>query len=52
MNRVIYIKLQNYNIIMKGCYYLIIKNDSKKSIQIGKKLGKIQFEEGFYVYVG
>ena len=52
MNRVIYIKLQNYNIIMKGCYCLIIKNDSKKSIQIGKKLWKIQFEEGFYVYVG
>ncbi len=37
---------------MKGCYCLIINVDSKKTIKIGKKLGKIQFEKGYYVYVG
>ena len=37
---------------MKGCYCLIIEVDEDKTIQIGKKLGKIQFKKGFYVYVG
>lgn len=37
---------------MKGTYCLVVELDNKKSIKIGKKLGKISFEEGFYVYVG
>ena len=37
---------------MKGCYCLIIEVDETSEIKIGKKLGKIQFEKGFYVYVG
>ena len=37
---------------MKGCYCLIIKVDKTSTIKIGKKLGKIQFKKGFYVYVG
>ena len=36
---------------MKGCYCLIINVDSKKTTKIGK-LGKIQFEKGYYIYVG
>ena len=37
---------------MKGCYCLIINLNDKKTINIGKKLGKITFEKGYYVYVG
>lgn len=37
---------------MKGCYCLIIRVDKNKDIQIGKKLGKIRFQKGHYVYVG
>lgn len=37
---------------MKGCYCLIIYLHDEKSIKIGKKLGKITFEKGYYVYVG
>ncbi len=38
--------------MMKGCYCLIIKVDENSIIKIGKKLGKIRFEKGYYVYVG
>lgn len=37
---------------MNGCYCLIINMDSKKYITIGKKLGKLKFDKGHYVYVG
>ena len=37
---------------MKGCYCLIINLNEEKTIKIGKKLGKIQFKPGYYVYVG
>ena len=37
---------------MKGCYCLIIKLNQNSRIKIGKKLGFIQFEKGYYVYVG
>lgn len=37
---------------MKGCYCLIIKLNKKSTIKIGKKLGKIEFKKGYYVYVG
>ncbi len=37
---------------MKGCYCLIMKIEEKREIKIAKKLGKIRFEKGFYVYVG
>ena len=37
---------------MKGCYCLIIEADKTSNIKIGKKLGKIPFEKGYYVYVG
>ena len=37
---------------MNGCYCLIINMDSKKYITIGKKLGKLKFDKGCYVYVG
>ena len=37
---------------MKGCYCLIIHLNDEKTIKIGKKLGKITFKEGYYVYVG
>lgn len=37
---------------MKGCYCLIIKLNEKSQIKIGKKLGKIYFDKGYYVYVG
>ena len=37
---------------MKGCYCLIIKLDKNSTIRIGKKLGKIEFKKGYYVYVG
>lgn len=37
---------------MKGCYCLIIKLNEDSQIRIGKRLGKIQFKEGHYVYVG
>ena len=37
---------------MKGCYCLIIRIATEKDIRIGKKLGKINFKEGYYVYVG
>ena len=36
---------------MKGCYCLVIRMDETSEIKIGK-LGKIEFEKGFYVYVG
>lgn len=37
---------------MKGCYCLIIELSESSKIKIGKKLGKIEFEKGHYVYVG
>ena len=37
--------------MMKGCYCLIIKLNTPSKIKIGK-LGKIDFNEGYYVYVG
>ena len=37
---------------MKGCYCLIINLKNDSSIKIGKKLGKIDFNKGYYVYVG
>lgn len=37
---------------MKGCYCLIIRLEKKSQIEIGKRLGKIDFEKGHYVYVG
>lgn len=37
---------------MKGCYCLIINIDEEKTIRIGKKLGKVTFNKGCYVYVG
>ena len=36
---------------MKGCYCLIINIDKTSEIEIGK-LGKINFNRGYYVYVG
>ena len=38
--------------MMKGCYCLIIHLDETSEIKIGKKLGKILFKKGYYVYVG
>lgn len=37
---------------MKGCYCLIINIPQSNEIKIGKKLGKIKFKRGYYVYVG
>ena len=37
--------------MMKGCYCLIIILNTPSKIKIGK-LGKIDFNEGYYVYVG
>lgn len=37
---------------MKGCYCLIIKLSNNSKIKIGKKLGKLDFTKGHYVYVG
>ena len=37
---------------MKGSYCLIINLRDDKTIKIGKKLGNIQFKQGYYVYVG
>ena len=37
---------------MKGCYCLVIRLDETTEIRIGKKLGKIKFNKGHYVYVG
>lgn len=37
---------------MKGCYCLIIKLNENSQIKIGKKLGIIDFDKGYYVYVG
>ncbi|KZX17597.1 GIY-YIG nuclease family protein [Methanobrevibacter filiformis] len=37
--------------ILKGTYCLIINNESDKKIKIGK-LNDIEFNKGFYVYVG
>lgn len=37
---------------MKGCYCLIVELNEDSEIQIGKKLGKIKFKKGYYVYVG
>ncbi len=36
---------------MKGTYVLLLKNTDTVEIQIGK-LGRIEFEGGFYAYVG
>ncbi len=38
--------------MMKGCYCLVIRLDETSEIKIGKKLGKIKFKKGYYVYVG
>ena len=38
--------------MMKGCYCLVISLNDEKTIKIGKKLGKITFKKGHYVYVG
>lgn len=38
--------------MMKGCYCLIINLNESQKIRIGKKLGKIKFKRGYYVYVG
>ncbi|MBQ6099531.1 MAG: GIY-YIG nuclease family protein [Methanobrevibacter sp.] len=37
---------------MKGCYCLIIHLNQANEIKIGKRLGKINFKKGYYVYVG
>lgn len=37
---------------MKGCYCLIIHVERKSKIEIGRKLGEIEFKKGNYVYVG
>lgn len=37
---------------MKGTYCLVVELDDEKTIKIGKRLGKIRFIEGYYVYVG
>ena len=37
---------------MKGTYCLIINLNNTSKIKIGKKLGKIEFDKGYYVYVG
>lgn len=37
---------------MKGCYCLVIELAETSEIEIGKKLGIIRFEKGYYVYVG
>lgn len=34
-----------------GSYLLVLKNDRRKAIEVGK-LGKIYFNRGYYVYVG
>lgn len=36
---------------MKGAYILILRNDKKTGIEVGS-IGKIQFEKGYYIYVG
>ncbi|MGX8694226.1 MAG: GIY-YIG nuclease family protein [Methanobrevibacter sp.] len=36
---------------MKGCYCLIINLDETSEIEIGK-LGKVNFNNGYYIYVG
>lgn len=36
---------------MKGCYILLIKLNESKTIEVGR-LGKIEFKEGFYAYIG
>ncbi len=38
-------------LITKGCYFLVIENDSPQDIQVGA-LGGIFFPAGFYVYTG
>lgn len=37
---------------MKGSYCLVVELDAEKTIKIGRKLGKLNFKEGYYVYVG
>lgn len=37
---------------MKGSYCLIINLNKEKTIKIGKKLGRLNFKQGYYVYVG
>lgn len=39
------------NLIDKGTYVLVLRNDSDRELDIGR-LGKIRFKKGFYVYVG
>ena len=43
---------KNKNNIMKGTYALIINLKKDSIIKIGKKLGKINFKKGYYIYVG
>ena len=43
-----YARLNN---IPSGSYLLVLKNDRRKAIEVGK-LGKIYFDRGYYVYVG
>lgn len=37
---------------MKGSYCLIINQENDSEIEIGKRLRKINFDKGHYVYVG
>lgn len=37
---------------MKGCYCLIINLEKTSKIKIGKKLGYLKFDKGYYVYIG
>ena len=37
---------------MKGCYCLIINLEKTSKIKIGKKLGFLKFDKGYYVYIG
>ena len=34
-----------------GTYVLILRSDSKEQVQVGRR-GKIQLNQGFYIYVG
>ncbi len=44
-------EIYEYNAKDSGVYLLLIFNDSDKKINVGK-LGQIEFQKGFYVYVG
>jgi Uri superfamily endonuclease len=39
-------------VILKGTYCLIIHVNRDITLRVGKKLGSIIFDEGYYVYVG